>query len=166
VMVTVLLMMEGTARETRPLLQERHATGRSRTCATSQQATTSRGEGVGDMSPQKREGRMEQLIKTNLRATLTIKLPRRSGGSMIHVATADGGSIRRVERRHSHSHAHFTMRPVGADPRLEVTRVLRHSKSSRPTFRLTVAIEQAATREALIYVVFINNQNLTSRPKP
>jgi hypothetical protein len=91
------LWLEGIAREapreTFSLLQARRATeiaSASEDAATAEQASTSRGEVVVNMSPQERKGRLEQL-RLNLRAVLTIKLPKRSGGSILHVAAADGG---------------------------------------------------------------------------
>ena len=82
-------------RETRSLLQESHKTRSdiaSANVEVARQATSSRGEAVVNMLPQEREGRLEQL-KLNLLATLTVKLPNRHGGSMIHVAASDGGYV-------------------------------------------------------------------------
>jgi hypothetical protein len=75
-------------RETRLLSQERHATG-SPNISGKVEASD---EEVVNMTAQEREGDLEHL-RLNLRAALTTKLPRRSGGSMIHVAAADGGYV-------------------------------------------------------------------------
>ena len=56
------------------------------------QATTSRSRVGLYVSLRDREGRLEQL-GLNLRSALTIKLPKRSGGSMIHVAAGGAGYV-------------------------------------------------------------------------
>ena len=86
---------EEAQRETRSLLQKINEIGsasKSGNVAAVKHSTTSRGEEVFNLSPQECKGRLEQL-RLNLRAALTIKLPKRSGGSMIHVAAADGGYV-------------------------------------------------------------------------